>query len=173
MTSDTTPYQQPGPSHQSGRAKGPIAGDDLPNDAELVFSEWLASLEYQDGRYHEKVIGLLAREAMKDEAFRHKVVADPAGALYDLGSTLALPEDFSIRFLENTDKELNVVLPPLASTITDYLETLGREDADYPIALRDRLQSRTAARMPTLFQDDWNLSDAGDDLSFLMIAPPG
>jgi hypothetical protein len=159
-------------SPQFGAEKGPIAGAGLPRDAELVFVEWLASLEYQDVRYHEKVIGLLARQAMIDDDLRQKILTDPAGALRDLGSDLALPEEFSVRFRENTATELNVVLPPRAKMITDYFETLARQESQYSTGLRERLQSRTAARMPTLFQDDWNLSDAGDDLTFGMLVPP-
>ena len=159
-------------SPQFGAEKGPIAGAGLSADAELVFIEWLASLEYQDVRYHEKVIGLLARQAMIDDDLRQKVLTDPAGALRDLGSDLALPEEFSVRFLENTATELNVVLPPRAKMITDYFEALVQQQSQASTGLRERLQSRTAARMPTLFQDDWNLGDTGNDINFGMIVPP-
>ena len=119
-------------SPQFGAEKGPIAGAGLSADAELVFIEWLASLEYQDVRYHEKVIGLLARQAMIDDDLRQKVLTDPAGALRDLGSDLALPEEFSVRFLENTATELNVVLPPRQHArerpgVLDALAGAGRE----------------------------------------------
>jgi hypothetical protein len=157
--------QEPEPS--SG--EGPIAGAGMTDEAELIFRDWLESLTDQDIRYDEKVIGLLVRAAMVDDRLRAQVLEDPEGALHALGSSLSLPEEFTVRFSENTSRVLNVVLPPRAEAVATYFDGWARDDR--LVALRERLQSRTAD-FPTLFKDNWNLHDAGNDLSFGMIVPP-
>ncbi len=133
------------PLEHSIKHGGPIAGSGMPDDAELFFREWWTSLEFQDARYHEKT------------------------ALRSIGSPLALPQGFAVRFLENNDSELNVVLPAPATTASDYVSK-----TEVSPSLREVLQSRTA-RAPgwTLFKDDWNLTDSGTDFGLITIAPPG
>jgi hypothetical protein len=151
-----------------GDGEGPIAGAGMPEEAELLFRDWMQSLVAQDVRYNTKAIGLLVREAMVDDRVRSQILEDPAGALRALGSRLELPSEFTVRFFDNTTTVLNVVLPPPAKILESNFERGG----ELGTGLRERLRSRTAD-FPTLFHDNWNWNDPGNDLSFLMIAPPG
>jgi hypothetical protein len=155
----------------TGKAKGAIAGPGMTEDAELVFHEWFESLVNQDIRYNTKAIGLLARQAMVDDAFRAQVLQDPAGALRALGANHSLPTEFAVKFVDNTSTLLNVVLPPRAATIAKYFGSTSEPASEQRVAVRLRLRSRTAD-FPTLFHDDWNLGDPGNDLSLGMIVPP-
>lgn len=122
------------------------AGEGLGDDDDRIFHLWLESLVLQDPRYNSKAIAVLAREAMVNEQFRSRVVSDPEGCLRELGSKVALPDGTTVRFFDNTEATLNVVLPPIAGG-TRRMST----------ALRDRLRSRTL-ESAQWFHDDW---DAG------------
>ena len=120
------------------------AGEGLGDDDDRIFHLWLESLVLQDPRYNSKAIAVLAREAMVNEQLRSRVLSDPEGCLKELGSKLALPEGVGVRFLENTQATLNVVLPPRAGGASRMSPTL-----------RDRLRSRTMASA-AWFSDDWD-----------------
>jgi hypothetical protein len=150
-----------------GDGEGPIAGAGMSEEAELLFQDWFQSLVDQDIRYNTKPIGLLAREAMVDDRVRSQVQEDPAGVLRAAGSPLEMPDEFTVRFFENTATLLNVVLPPRADTVKRYFDS----GDDRLTALRDRLRSRTADSFP-LFHDNWNWNDTGTDVTFGMIVPP-
>jgi hypothetical protein len=120
------------------------AGEGLGDDDDRIFHLWLESLVLQDPRYNSKAIAVLAREAMVNEQLRSRVVSDPESCLRELGYKLALPEGMAVRFLDNTQATLNVVLPPRAGGA-------GRMSP----ALRDRLRSRTSTSAQW-FSDDWD-----------------
>jgi hypothetical protein len=83
---------------------------------------------------------------MTNEEFRSKVLHDPQSSLRELGSKDGLPENVVVKFFDNTDGTLNVVLPPRAGLSTRLSPTL-----------RERLHSRTTT-FSAWFHDDW---DAG------------
>jgi hypothetical protein len=147
---------------EPGDGEGHIAGAGMTEEAELVFRDWIQSLVDQDIRYHRKAIALLAREAMVDDGFRSQVLEDPAGALRALGARVSLPEEFAIRFFENTNTVLNVVLPPRAETVAKQFESSGERGGEHLVALRLRLRSRTEA-FATLSEDDWDIEDTETD----------
>jgi Nitrile hydratase, alpha chain len=53
--------------------------------------------------------GQLVAKAWADDAFKKKLLTDPAGVLKEHG--LVPPANMTIKVLENTDKVLNLVLP--------------------------------------------------------------
>jgi hypothetical protein len=120
------------------------AGEGLGDDDDRIFHLWLESLVIQDPRYNSKAIAVLAREAMVNEQLRSRVVSDPEGCLRELGSKVPFPEGTAVRFYENTQTTLNVVLPPRAG------------GTRMSTALRDRLRSRTSDSAEW-FHDDWDV----------------
>lgn len=48
--------------------------------------------------------------AMRSEAFRRKLLDDPQAVLTEFG--LVLPAGMTVRFLENTDDAIHIVIPP-------------------------------------------------------------
>jgi hypothetical protein len=142
-----------------------IAGYGMSDEDEQVFRDWLESLVLQDPRYNSKAIVVLAREAMVDEDFRSRVVDDPEGCLRALGAKVSLPEGFRVNFLDNTSHTLNILLPPRAGTLSDRFGPADNPESYRPMALRERLASRTSG-FP-LFHAAGNISDRGTDLPFI------
>ncbi len=58
-----------------------------------------------------KAFGRLVEKAWSDKAFKEKLLTDSAGVLKEAG--IDVPEGVEIRFLENTEKVIHVVLPSL------------------------------------------------------------
>jgi hypothetical protein len=122
-----------------------VAGEGLGDEDDRLFHLWLEALVLQDPRYNSKAIAVLAREAMVNEQLRSRVIIDPEGCLRELGAKVTLPEGTTVRFFDNTQTNLNVVLPSRAGGTSRWRP-----------ALQDRLQSRTSF-FAAWFQDDWDL----------------
>ncbi|MBF6333123.1 hypothetical protein [Nocardia transvalensis] len=123
------------------------AYEGLSDDERRILRLWRENLFIQDARYESKVLLKLAMLSMADERFRARLLAEPDSVLRELPADTDLPENVTIRFLENTPTELNVVLPPRAEAF------LARSDAAV-FALRSRTET-------SLFRDD---ADVGDPL---------
>src|SRR5436189_642 len=57
-----------------------------------------------------KKLGQIIAKTWVDDAFKKKVLSDPAAAMKAEG--LAIPTGMAVEFAENTDKEFHMVLPP-------------------------------------------------------------
>lgn len=122
-----------------------------------VLRLWRESLVVQDPRYNSKILLKLVALAMADEQFRSRLINDTEGVLRDLHVNSDLPEGVTLRFLENTQNTLNVVLPPRAGELSNRAT-----------ALREALRSRTSSTM-ALFKDDF---DIGNFDSFDLFGDP-
>jgi hypothetical protein len=74
----------------------------------------------------------LVARAMKDKAFRTRLLADPMATLKEAG--VALPEGMTVRVVENTAKVVHMVLP---ASVDDQLSDAELERIAagiYPIA---------------------------------------
>jgi hypothetical protein len=149
-----------GASGQAGDERGDgladLGGDLLNDDDRRLILDWRESLTLQDPRYEDKGVLALAVLAMVNEDVRYRLLNDDLeGVLGDAPAIRAqLPEGVTLKFVENSDDTLNVVLLPRPGE-------MGRRS----IALRDMLRSRTAAG--SLFQDDYDLFKDGFNLSGL------
>ncbi|GAA3218713.1 hypothetical protein [Actinocorallia longicatena] len=132
-----------------------IIGGDMAEDDQRILRHWRDSLILLDLRYEDRRLAKIAARAMTDPVFR-------ASALPP-GETEAVPYDdqtpVEIRFHVNTPTVLHVVLPPPAG-----------EAARRPLALRETLRSRTSlsATAAIFGNDNWNISDPGNDPSVLL-----
>jgi hypothetical protein len=134
-----------------------MRGDDYPDQAaraaalneddERVLRVWRESLVLQDPRYKSKVLLKFAAVSMADADFRARLINDLDGVLGDFRSGVDWPEGLTLRFFENTEDTLNVVLPPRAG-----------QTSTRPPALRDVLRSRTTADAGFL-KDDFDIGD--------------
>src|SRR5437870_2336082 len=122
----------------SGRAQDPLlvaakraADETLTDEDERVLRLWRENLVLQDPRYGSKALFTLAACAMADGQFRYRLVTDTQAILDELG----VPEGITLRFFENTEGTLNVVLPPSSG-----------EMSERPVSLRDELSSRTSSQ---------------------------
>jgi len=59
----------------------------------------------------------LIAKCWADDAFKQRLIADPAGTLAAEG--MAVPEGVTVRVVENTAQEVTVVLPPRPSDLPD------------------------------------------------------
>ena len=136
--------------HGQGSAKT-VTGDELSAGDESIWRLWLQGVAMADPRSHSKAIAWLARLAMTDEAFRTKLINDPKTALKELPSDLSPPEGMTLRFLENTQDTLNVVLPPRAG-----------EAGSQPRKFFELLKSRTLPPDGAFLSDDFNIGPGRD-----------
>jgi hypothetical protein len=60
--------------------------------------------------------GQLVQRATEDAALRQRLLQAPQEVLAEAG--IALPAGLAVEFLENTDKVVHLVLPPLVDTST-------------------------------------------------------
>jgi hypothetical protein len=74
-----------------------------------------------------KALGKLIAKAWADEAFKARLLADPAGVLTAEG--LAPPAGVSVKILENTDTVFNLVLPANPTDLSD--EDMGAVSAGF------------------------------------------
>ena len=155
-------------SGQAGDERGDgladLGGDMLNDDDRRLILDWRESLTLQDPRYEGKGLLALAVLSMVNEDVRYRLVHDDLeGVLRQAPAIRAqLPEGVTLRFFENTDETLNVVLLPRSGE-------MGRRST----ALRDMLRSRTATGSffqddYNLFKDDFNLSDSGLNDAFVV-----
>jgi hypothetical protein len=59
----------------------------------------------------------LIAKCWADEAFKQRLLADPAGTLAAEG--MAVPEGVTLRVVENTEQEVTLVIPPRPTDLTD------------------------------------------------------
>jgi hypothetical protein len=59
----------------------------------------------------------LIAKCWADEAFKQKLMADPAGTLKAEG--MAVPEGINVRVVENTAQDVTLVIPPRPTELTD------------------------------------------------------
>ena len=64
-----------------------------------------------------KRYGQVVAKAWRDEAFKQRLHADPAGVLREHG--IALPAGRQVRVVENTDQVTHVVLPAKPTGLSD------------------------------------------------------
>lgn len=138
MTVDQSPEGQHPPVNS--------VDDHLNDEDERIFRIWHESLVLQDPRYNHKGIGVLARVAMTNEDLRYRLINDTANFLDELRSKLDLPEDVTLKFYDNSQESLNVVLPPRSG-----------EMSKRPVKLREALRSRTTQSPFAI--DDFNHGD--------------
>jgi hypothetical protein len=140
-----------------------ITGNELNAKDERIWRLWMQGIALTDYRSHGKAVAWLARLAMIDEEFRHRLINDTHSALSELPSDLKLPEGMTVRFLENTQDTLNIVLPPQAGGIT-------YEQPEF----HDELESRTSDGFP-IFHDNFDIGPGKDpdfrDIVILNVGP--
>jgi hypothetical protein len=120
---------------------------------------WRENLTLQDQRYDSKVLLKLVVLAMTDEQTRSRLINDTEDFLREVRSNvdLDLPEGTSLRFFENTQDTLNVVLPPPAGGMR-YTRS-GQLTYRSP-ELRDALRSRTSSTEGLRWYfDDFDIGD--------------
>ena len=61
--------------------------------------------------------GQVVARAWRDEAFKQRLQADPAGVLREHG--IAVPAGQQVRVVENTDQVMHLVLPPKPRDLSD------------------------------------------------------
>ena len=86
--------------------------------------------------------GQLIQSAVNDEKLRRKFVAAPRQTLAEAG--IALPDGLDVQVLENTDKVIHLVLPPLVQSDVS-LRTWSDEDRPSGDADGDRALGRGQA----------------------------
>jgi hypothetical protein len=123
------------------------AGEALGDDDRRLLELWRESLILQDPRYKSKVVLKFAALAMDDDAFRQRLVHDTDGVLREFRSKVDWPVGLKLRFYENTEDTLNVVLPPRAGGMSEQ-----------PAALRDALRSRTDT-VEGFLNDNFDIGD--------------
>ena len=64
-----------------------------------------------------KAYGRIVAKAWADEAFKQRLLADPAAVLKAEG--LAVPEGVELRLVENTDKVVHLTLPAKPAELSD------------------------------------------------------
>jgi hypothetical protein len=64
-----------------------------------------------------KALSKLIAKTWTDEAFKARLLADPAGVLMAEG--LSIPAGVSVKVVENTDTVFNLVLPPKPTDLSD------------------------------------------------------
>ncbi len=121
-----------------------VIGARLSEDDQNMLRAWYEHLILLDPRYSDKRVRTIAARAMVDDEFRRRLVGDTGSAVEEEPEP---PDRFDVRFLANTRRTLNIVLPPRAGAT-----------GNLPTALRDTLRSRTS-ETAGLFQDDWFDSD--------------
>ena len=67
--------------------------------------------DYLDAMGNRGAFGRLVRLASEDSALRERLLNDPDAVLAEEG--IKLPEGMHVKFLENTDGVVHLVLPPL------------------------------------------------------------
>jgi hypothetical protein len=131
----------------------PLSNDALNEEDNRILGHWRDSLSVQDPRYHSKGLLQLATHAMIDEEFRSRLVNDTEALFRELQPKLEeLPEGVALRFFDNTNDTLNVILPPQAGEVSHR-----------SAALKDLLRSRTSVELIS-GGDDWdfgNFTDSG------------
>lgn len=70
--------------------------------------------DYLEGLGDRSAFGRLVQRAMTDSAARRQLLAAPRQALADAG--VRLPEGLGVEVLENTDRVIHLVLPPLVES---------------------------------------------------------
>jgi hypothetical protein len=148
MTDDQGVTGQPEEKPGRESAERMVWGGVLSEEDERLLHLWRESLVLQDPRYKSKVLLKFAAITMADEEFRSRLVNDTEAVLHEFQSKVDWPEGLTLRFLENTQDTLNVVLPPRSG-----------EMSDQPVALREVLRSRTTAWTDGLFRDDFDPGD--------------
>jgi hypothetical protein len=131
----------------------------LSEEDEQLLAYWWQALLMQDGRCMDKKLILkMAARSMLDPQFRAGLVSDSERMLSELLPEDAdLPSGVTLRFLENTEQVLNIILPRAME---------GVAPADRP-ALRELLKSRTSDDS-SFFRDDFtDHGNAGDLGPFL------
>src|SRR4051794_25278095 len=109
-----------------------MGADNQPSEDELqVLRLWKQGLVAQDPRYERKGLLKLAALAMTDADFRSRLISDTQSILSELPPELSLPEGVELRFYENTNDTLHIVLPDLGAG-------LARRPAAFPELLRSR-----------------------------------
>lgn len=69
----------------------------------------------QDELYRKMIV-----RAWKDPSFRKRLLSDPKSTLKELG--IAFPKDAKIRCVENTEKEITIVLPQNPASLASSSE---------------------------------------------------
>ena len=119
----------------------------LNDDDERALRLWRENLILQDPRYKSKVLLKFVAVSMADEQFRSRLVNDTDSILREFRAKVDWPEGLTLRFFENTEDTLNIVLPPRAGATSEQ-----------PSALRDVLRSRTASDAGFL-KDDFDIGN--------------
>ncbi len=65
----------------------------------------------------ENPLGQVVAKALQDEAFKARLIADPAATL--AGEGVTLPEGTSVKVVEDTETVRHLVLPAPAATLSD------------------------------------------------------
>ena len=73
-----------------------------------------------------KLYGRVVARAWQDEAFKGRLLADPEGALVEMG--VEVPADHEVRVVEDTERVTHMVIPPSPS------EELADEQLDQVVA---------------------------------------
>ncbi|MBI2910694.1 MAG: NHLP leader peptide family natural product precursor [Chloroflexi bacterium] len=71
-----------------------------------------------------KRYGQVVAKAWQDEAFKHRLLADPRTVLEEQGVTL--PAGMEVRMVENTDRVMHLTLPAKPSEVELSVEELDR-----------------------------------------------
>ncbi len=118
-----------------------VPGAHLTEADQNVLHAWYEHLLLLDPRYDDKRVRQIGARAMVDDEFRRQLVGDTGTAIDE--DEPESPDRIDVRFLTNTPKTLNIVLPPKAGATENF-----------PARLRDALSSRTSDDTG-LFRDDW------------------
>ncbi|MFF0476445.1 hypothetical protein [Streptomyces sp. NPDC004284] len=141
---------QGGAGSRDSRPANYSSGNAMNKDDVFMLRHLQQGLIVQDARYENKGLFKLIAVAMADDEFRWRLVNDTQNVLNEFQSRLDLPNGVTVRFWENTDQTLHIVLPPPAGTTSNR-----------PAPLREFLQSRTTKEAMSGFWTD-DFSDYGD-----------
>ncbi|HEY7596611.1 MAG TPA: nitrile hydratase subunit alpha [Actinophytocola sp.] len=130
----------------------------LSADAQRRLQDWRITMWELDPRYEDKGLFVLAAIAMADPEYRARLIADPRSVMAELGITVEVGENTTIRFVENTADSLTVILPPAVAEVAR------------PTSVDEYLASRIV-KVKAFFQDDANFDPRlrGDEID----RPPG
>ncbi|PZG14829.1 hypothetical protein C1I95_20875 [Micromonospora craterilacus] len=127
----------------------------LSDDAHRQLRDWRVTLWELDRRYEDKGLLALAAMSLADEEIRARLIRDPQSVMAELGITLQLPEHTTVRFVENTQDTLTVILPARLA-----------EREQRPAGLDVHLASRLTTLKAFLQDDfDFNAHPEGDVIS--------
>lgn len=167
----TTNQGETGRPEDQGQGKAKHSAFELLKDDEDrdVVRLWRESFSLLDGRYHSKALLQAVVFAMTDEQIRSRLINDTEGSLIGDQSSIDLPEGTTVRFFENTQNTLNVVLPPPTGGMS---YSRSGEMTYRPPELREALRSRTSsAERNPFWKDDYDFGDS--DFSWFFGDPIG